>query len=230
MSHTAAAIRLLARNPERGVTEHRLMAYLGLPADSVRALLRDLRSEGLVRDDPDGDACLPAGPLAPAEPAPAPPDCNDLRASAMNWADALAARSGMSVFLAVPHPVGMQIVHHVFRPDNTPQQLLTGSICPATSALARAVAAPYDRRCVFAADTGRSDEASLAIAVPCTAAYTVALGLTGPRRRLDPSCDGSARYEKLLRDTAGAITDALKGRPACGTHAGTPAGSCRPGV
>ncbi|MGW1197483.1 helix-turn-helix domain-containing protein [Streptomyces sp. NPDC002536] len=227
MSHTAAAIRLLARNPERGVTVHRLMAYLGLPADSVRALLRDLRSEGLVRDDPDGEACLPAGPLAPAEPPLAPPDCNDLRASAMNWADALAARSGMSVCLAVPHPVGVQIVHHVFRPDNTPQQLLTGGIRPATSAMARAVAAPHDRRCVYAADTGRPGDASLATAIPCTASYAVALGLTGPRRRLDPSCDGSARYAELLLDTADAVTDALKGRPACGTHVDTPADSSR---
>ncbi|MFF4224361.1 IclR family transcriptional regulator [Streptomyces abikoensis] len=186
---TAAALRLLDRHPEDGVT----------------ALLRSLEAEGLVRREPDG-AFRPAGPLGgPAA------DCNDLRAAAMNWADKLAAHSGMSVRLAVAHPDGARIVHHVFRPDNSPQRLETGETRPATGALARALAAPHDGRLVYATDTDGHGTASLATTIHCPGPEptSCALGLTGPRPALDPTLPASGHCRDLLREAADRIATTL---------------------
>ncbi|MDT0447922.1 IclR family transcriptional regulator [Streptomyces hesseae] len=205
VGRTAATLRLLDRHPEDGVTRRRLTDTLDIPAVDATALLRSLEAEGLVRQEPDG-AFRPAGPLSgPAA------DCNDLRAAAMNWADGLAAHSGMSVHLAVAHPEGAQIVHHVFRPDNTPQRLETGDVRPATGALGRALAGPCDGRLVYATDAGRPGAASLAIAVrgPGPEPVVGALSLTGPCRALDPARPESGRCGELLREAAVRIASAL---------------------
>lgn len=200
---TAAALRLLAQHPDDGVTVRRLATTLHLPARTACALVDSLRAEGLVRRDPGTDVLRPAGPLVPSA---APPDVNLLRSSAMNWADRLAAHSGLSVLLAVAHPDGVRIVHHVFRPDNSPQRLLTGETRPAGCSLARALADPHDGRCVYTPEAG-DDTGSLAVAVDCPGAvpYAAALALVGPRSALDPSAGGNGRYEELLRAAAAAI-------------------------
>ncbi|MEU3352952.1 MarR family transcriptional regulator [Streptomyces sp. NPDC037389] len=205
VGRTAATLRLLDRHPEDGVTGRRLTDTLDIPAVDATALLRSLEAEGLVRQEPDGAFRL-AGPLSgPAA------DCNDLRAAAMNWADKLAAHSGMSVHLAVGHPEGAQIVHHVFRPDNTPQRLETGDVRPATGALARALAGPRDGRVVYTTDMARPGMASLAMAVRCPGPEPAAgaLSLTGPCRALDPAWPESRWCRGLLREAADRIERAL---------------------
>ncbi|MFI9202412.1 IclR family transcriptional regulator [Streptomyces sp. NPDC053048] len=144
------------------------------------------------------------------------PDCNDVRASAMNWADRLASHSGMSVGLAVPHPEGAQLIHHVFRPDNSPQHLMTGEIRPFGDALAQALAAPHDRRCVYTDGAGADgrplpDSGCMAVAFPCPGPDpgAAAIGVTGPRHHLDPAGPEAGRYEALLRETADAISATL---------------------
>ncbi|ARZ72049.1 IclR family transcriptional regulator [Streptomyces sp. HU2014] len=199
---TAAALRLLAQHPDDGVTVRRLTTTLHLPARTACALVDSLRAEGLVRHDPGTDVLRPAGPLVPAAP---PPDANLLRSSAMNWADRLAAHSGLSVLLAVAHPDGVRIVHHVFRPDNSPQRLLTGEKRPAGCALAQVLAAPHDRRCVYAPEDAVTGSLAVAIGGPGPVPYAAALALTGPRALLDPSTGRSARYEALLREAADAV-------------------------
>ncbi|MFF4160461.1 MarR family transcriptional regulator [Streptomyces sp. NPDC001678] len=205
VGRTAAALRLLDRHPEDGVTGRRLTDTLDIPPVDATALLRSLEAEGLVRQEPDGAFRL-ADPLSgPAA------DCNDLRAAAMNWADKLAAHSGMSVRLAVAHPEGAQIVHHVFRPDNTPQRLETGDVLPVTGALARALGAPCDGRLVYATDAARYGTASLAVAVRCPGPEPMAcaLSLMGPCRALDPVRPESGRCRELLREAAERIAGAL---------------------
>ncbi|GAA0479553.1 helix-turn-helix domain-containing protein [Streptomyces stramineus] len=215
---TAAVLRQLAEHPDEGITVRHLTTVLHLPTRTTRTLLGGLREEGLVRRDPGTDVFHLAGPLRSARADRGPlPDCNALRSAAMPWADTLAARSGMSVQLAVAHPEGVQIVHHVFRPDNSPQRLATGEIRPATSALARALDAPCDGRCVYAADTGEPGTGSLATAVTCPGpvSYAAALSLTGPAHALDPAGGAAAaRATELLRDAARAITSALETAPA----------------
>ncbi|MBT2384931.1 helix-turn-helix domain-containing protein [Streptomyces sp. ISL-11] len=210
---TAAVLRLLAQHPDDGVSVRRLTTDLRLPPGTAHALVAGLRSEGLVRQDPATGRLRPAGPLDPATPAP---DCNGVRSSAMTWADGLAAHSGMSVRLAVRHPGGAQIIHHVFRPDNSPQRLVTGEVRPAGSALVRALAAPHDRRCVYAPDAEEPGSGSLAVAVTCPGPVprAAALSLTGPRRLLDPAAGRAGRYEALLREAADAITEDLALAPA----------------
>jgi DNA-binding IclR family transcriptional regulator len=57
-------------------------------------------------------------------------DGNELRARALNWSDWLAARSNESVRLGILHEGEVLLVHHVFRPDNSPQALEIGALLP----------------------------------------------------------------------------------------------------
>ncbi|MFP5070196.1 IclR family transcriptional regulator [Pseudonocardia nantongensis] len=128
VERAAALLRLLG-GAGRPLALAELAAALDLPRPTAHGILRTLREEGLVAQDPDtgryllGDALDRLG---------TPWDRHDLRARAMNWADALAAGTGCAVFLGVPSGdgAGVDVVHHVFRPDGTPQRLLTNTVQP----------------------------------------------------------------------------------------------------
>jgi DNA-binding IclR family transcriptional regulator len=49
-------------------------------------------------------------------------DGNELRTRALNWSDWLAARSNESVRLGTMHDGQVLVVHHVFRPDDSPRR------------------------------------------------------------------------------------------------------------
>ncbi|MGH3358774.1 MAG: IclR family transcriptional regulator, partial [Nocardioidaceae bacterium] len=57
-------------------------------------------------------------------------DPHDLRSIAMGWTDSLAALTRLETIVAVPTEDGAEIVHHVFRPDNSPQSLRIGEALP----------------------------------------------------------------------------------------------------
>jgi DNA-binding IclR family transcriptional regulator len=57
-------------------------------------------------------------------------DQNELRSRAMNWTDALAARTGESARVAAFHNGRAEVAHHVFRADGGTQVLVTGSVVP----------------------------------------------------------------------------------------------------
>ena len=57
-------------------------------------------------------------------------DGNELRTRALNWSDWLAARTNESVRLGTMHDGQVLVVHHVFRPDNSPQALEVGALLP----------------------------------------------------------------------------------------------------
>ncbi|WP_249375372.1 IclR family transcriptional regulator [Streptomyces sp. I05A-00742] len=216
---TATVLKLLAREPDRGVTFHQLAVSLGIPDRAVGDLLSGLRAEGLVEYDTGSGTCRPGEPVrsfaGPADAERRREDCNDVRAAAMPWADALAARTGMSVLLAVAHPEGAQLIHHVFRPDNRPQRLATGELLPPSSAPARVLDGPCDDRCVYEEGAGPGS-ASLATSVPGPdgVRHAAALFLTGPRHLLSPTGGRARRYEDLLRDTARAVSAGLAAAPA----------------
>src|SRR5690606_2240351 len=70
------------------------------------------------------------------------PDPHELRSLAMNWADSLAAQTGLAVTLGVPTRADVLVVHHVFRPDGSPQRLAIGEHRPLhASALGKALLA-----------------------------------------------------------------------------------------
>jgi DNA-binding IclR family transcriptional regulator len=128
IERAAAILRLLSGRSRRlGVAE--LAGELGLPKGTVHGILRTLQQVGFVEQDSEsgkyqlGAALLHMGSSYL--------DGNELRTRALNWADALAARSGESVRIGTLHEGQVLIVHHVFRPDDSRQALDVGTLLPA---------------------------------------------------------------------------------------------------
>jgi len=126
IERAAAVLRLLG-STDRALGLSELAAALDLPRPTVHGIVRTLHDVGFVDQDPDtaryrlgeGWGRLHRGL-----------DRHDLRAAAMNWADALAGGTGLAVVLAVAGRDAVEVVHHVFRPDGTPQQIRTGERLP----------------------------------------------------------------------------------------------------
>jgi DNA-binding IclR family transcriptional regulator len=128
IERAAAILRLLSgRNRRLGVVQ--LAGELGLPKATVHGILRTLKDVGFVEQDPEsgkyqlGAALLHMGSTYL--------DGNELRTRALNWSDALAARSNESVRIGTLHEGQVLIVHHVFRPDDSLQALEVGGLVPA---------------------------------------------------------------------------------------------------
>jgi DNA-binding IclR family transcriptional regulator len=141
IERAAAILRLLSgRTLRLGVAE--LAGELELPKGTVHGILRTLQTVGFVEQDVEsgkyqlGAALLHMGSSYL--------DGNELRTRALNWADALATRSGESVRIGTLHEQQVLIVHHVFRPDDSRQALDVGSLMPAhATALGKALLAHH---------------------------------------------------------------------------------------
>ncbi len=127
IERAAAILKLLARGSGRlGVSE--IAGSLGLARGTAHGILRTLHGVGFVEQDEDtgkyrlGAALLHLGTSYL--------DVNELRSRAINWADALAARSGEAVRIGTPLDGKVLVVHHVFRPDDTLQTLDVGALLP----------------------------------------------------------------------------------------------------
>ncbi|MES9525847.1 IclR family transcriptional regulator [Streptomyces capoamus] len=127
IERAAAILRLLAGGPRRlGLGE--VAASLGLAKGTAHGILRTLQHVDFVEQDATtgkyqlGAALLHLGTSYL--------DVNELRSRSLNWADALAARSGEAVRLGTPLEGQVLIVHHVFRPDDTFQTLDVGALLP----------------------------------------------------------------------------------------------------
>ncbi len=128
IERAAAILRLLAaRSGRLGLVE--ISASLDLAKGTVHGILRTLQSVGFVEQDPTsgkyqlGAALLHLGSSYL--------DVNELRARALNWSDALAARTGEAVRVGTSMDSRVLIVHHVFRPDESLQTLEVGNLLPA---------------------------------------------------------------------------------------------------
>jgi DNA-binding IclR family transcriptional regulator len=142
IERAAAVLRLLARGPGRlGVVE--LAASLGLPKGTMHGILRTLADVGFVEQDSVtgkyqlGAALLHLGTSYL--------DVNELRSRAINWADALASRSGEAVRIGTLLEGRALIVHHVFRPDDSLQTGEIGLLLPAHACALGKVLLAYDR-------------------------------------------------------------------------------------
>jgi DNA-binding IclR family transcriptional regulator len=127
IERAAAILRLLARSSGRlGVGE--ISTSLGLARGTAHGLLRTLQRVGFVeQDDATGKYRLGAALLHLGT---SYLDVNELRSRAINWADALAARSGEAVRIGTVLDGQVLVVHHVFRPDDTLQTLDVGALLP----------------------------------------------------------------------------------------------------
>jgi DNA-binding IclR family transcriptional regulator len=141
IERAAAILRLLARGSGRlGVSE--IAGSLGLARGTAHGILRTLHGVGFVEQDEDtgkyrlGAALLHLGTSYL--------DVNELRSRAINWADALAARSGEAVRIGTPLDGKVLVVHHVFRPDDTLQTLDVGALLPAHATALGKILLAYD--------------------------------------------------------------------------------------
>jgi DNA-binding IclR family transcriptional regulator len=141
IERAAAILRLLARGSGRlGVSE--IAGALGLARGTAHGILRTLHGVGFVEQDEEtgkyrlGAALLHLGTSYL--------DVNELRSRAINWADALAARSGEAVRIGTPLDGKVLVVHHVFRPDDTLQTLDVGALLPAHATALGKVLLAYD--------------------------------------------------------------------------------------
>lgn len=125
VERAAAMLRLLAdENEPVGLAQ--IAAALGLAKGTAHGLLRTLQDVGFIEQ---------THPTGPYRVAPeifrlgwARLDLNELRSKALNWTDALAARTGESARVAAFQDGHAQVAHHVFRADRSDQVLLTGTV------------------------------------------------------------------------------------------------------
>jgi DNA-binding IclR family transcriptional regulator len=141
IERAAAILRLLARGSGRlGVGE--IASSLELAKGTAHGILRTLQRVGFVEQDRAtgkyqlGAALLHLGTSYL--------DVNELRSRAINWADALAARSGEAVRIGAPLEGEVLVVHHVFRPDDTLQTLDVGALLPLHATALGKVLLAYD--------------------------------------------------------------------------------------
>ncbi|HET6709039.1 IclR family transcriptional regulator [Amycolatopsis sp.] len=141
IERAAAILRLLARGSGRlGVGE--IAESLELAKGTAHGILRTLQGVGFVEQDRDtgkyqlGAALLHLGTSYL--------DVNELRSRAINWADALAARSGEAVRIGAPLEGRVLVVHHVFRPDDSLQSLDVGTLLPLHATALGKVLLAYD--------------------------------------------------------------------------------------
>lgn len=127
IERAAAILRLLAGGPRRlGLGE--VASSLRLAKGTAHGILRTLQHVDFVEQDTAtgkyqlGAALLHLGTSYL--------DVNELRSRSINWADALAARSGETVRLGTPLEGQVLVIHHVFRPDDTLQTLEVGALLP----------------------------------------------------------------------------------------------------
>ncbi|MFD0516902.1 IclR family transcriptional regulator [Paractinoplanes durhamensis] len=146
IERSSAVLRLLAAGPDR-LRVKEIADALGLPKSTAHGILRTLEHVGFVEQDPRttryrlGRGLLDLGGAGM--------DVNELRSRALDWADALAARSVEAVRIGVLDPSGVRVIHHVFRPDDTTQAMDVGLVIPAHATSMGKVLLAYD---VLAAD------------------------------------------------------------------------------
>lgn len=139
IERAAAVLQLLAAGP-RPLTLLEVSAALGLPKGTAHGILRTLVEVGFVEQDPGTSRYDVGRRLSTLTSAHV--DANTVRSQATNWADTLAARTGESVRVGVLRGRQVEVVHHVFRPDDTDQTLTTGQLLPAhASALGKVLLA-----------------------------------------------------------------------------------------
>jgi DNA-binding IclR family transcriptional regulator len=126
IERAATVLHFLGAVPEP-VALGELAAALGLPKPTVHGIVRTLVGVGFVVQDPEnGHNAIGSGLTRLGETL----DPHLLRSRAANWADGLAARTGLEVELGIVSGSAVELLHHVFRPDDSPQRLRVGELQP----------------------------------------------------------------------------------------------------
>lgn len=124
----AAAVLHVLGAAQEPVALGDLARMVDLPKPTVHGIVRTLCAVGFAAQQPDSGRYSLGGGLDTLREAVDP---HLLRSRASNWADGLAARTGLEVQLAVLKGHSVEILDHVFRPDGSTQRLRTGELQPA---------------------------------------------------------------------------------------------------
>ncbi|MGP4016560.1 IclR family transcriptional regulator [Saccharopolyspora sp. 5N708] len=164
IARAAAILRLLARGAGcLGVGE--IADSLDLARPTAHGILRTLRQVGFVEQDRATAKYRIGGSLA--DLATRCVDVDELRSCSRNWADALATRSREAVRIGCQVEGGVLVVHHVFRPDSSPQALDTGTSLPLhATALGKVLLASDPDLAAAAADRGLDSLTRCTITTP----------------------------------------------------------------
>ncbi|QJY44538.1 IclR family transcriptional regulator [Pseudonocardia broussonetiae] len=207
IERAAAVLRLLG-STDRPLGINEIAAALDLPRPTAHGIVRTLKEVGFVEQDPSaryvlGDALRELGRGGW--------DRHDLRARAMNWADSLAGSTGLAVQIGVPDAGAVRLVHHVFRPDGTPQTIRTGEEQPLhATALGKCllafapVATPPPRELALTPYTGRT--CSTVPALEAHLAVARRRGWAGDSGEFESGTGGAAA---ALRGSGGLVAGAI---------------------
>ncbi|MFB9313836.1 IclR family transcriptional regulator [Nocardioides plantarum] len=126
IERAAAVLHFLGAVPEP-VALGELAHALGLPKPTTHGIVRTLVGVGFVVQHPEtGHYAIGTGLTRLGETL----DPHLLRSRAANWADGLVALSGLEVELGILTGGTVELLHHVFRPDGSPQRLRVGERQP----------------------------------------------------------------------------------------------------
>lgn len=204
----AAAILRLLGSTDRPLGLGEIAAALDLARPTAHGIVRTLRDVGFVGQEASSRYVL-GGALR--ELGRGGWDRHDLRALSMNWADSLAGSTGLAVHLGVADAGALRLVHHVFRPDGSPQRIRTGEEQPLhATALGKCllafapVATPPPRDLVLTRYTGRTCVAVAALEAHLATARR--RGWAGDTGEFEPGVGGAAAP---LRTGGGLVAGAL---------------------
>lgn len=124
----AMAVLTVLGRTGRPLALHEIADMLGLAKPTAHGIVKTLQSGDFVRQDRDSRRYRLGPAFDMLEQARIDP--HDLRSVAMGWTDSLVALTRMEALVAVPTEDGAEVVHHVFRPDNSAQTLRIGESLP----------------------------------------------------------------------------------------------------
>ncbi|MFI5894744.1 IclR family transcriptional regulator [Actinoplanes sp. NPDC051513] len=206
IERAAAVLRLLAGGSGR-LALGEIARSLDLAKGTTHGILRTLQHVGFVdQDRVSGRYGLGAGLLRLAT---SHLDVNELRSHAINWADPLAARSGESVRIGTVLDGQVQIIHHVFRPDDTFQTLDVGDLLPMhATALGKVLLAYRAAGAVPAKDLVRFTRRTIRTA-PTLAAELQQVRDNGWSREIEEMTPGTASVAAPIRGYGGLVVGAI---------------------
>ena len=208
VERAAAILRALAVEVEP-VALASIALAVDLPKPTTHGLLATLVEVGFVDRDPaSGGYLLGADVLTLGSERIDP---NELRSRALNWTDALAARTGEAVRLAALSDGSALVVHHVFRPDAPGQTIETGTRLPLHATAPGKVLLAFDPAAVRSLPRGALDSFTFRTSPDRS---SVLRQLADVRDRgwasaVDEHVPGVAEVAAAVRDRIGAVVAAV---------------------
>ncbi|MDN5854718.1 MAG: IclR family transcriptional regulator [Actinomycetia bacterium] len=124
----AMAVLTVLGGAGRPLALNEIASTLGLAKPTTHGIVRTLQAGDFVHQDRKSRRYALGDAFDMIERARLDP--HDLRSIAMGWTDSLAALTRLETLIAMPSSGGAEVVHHVFRPDNSAQSLRVGERLP----------------------------------------------------------------------------------------------------